>query len=1094
MEKNFFFKFLAVLVFVFLFIAISNASASIPDECASGPCCDTSVSPHIFRPSTYVCSTLPDEYGCPWGTGCGQDLGQQTATQHCSGSSADCNGEITYGDWSVKDDCYSWQTCDSVNHACSGNSSCLTAPEGPGYYYNRQDKYPSPSEDPANILLPVKLAWQDVRGEGRGETGYPVYVLTIENTRSGGNFVYKGDNPYFGQPDTSTPCENNGDCPTDWTCEAGECVPPPPTTCIDDGDCPTGQTCENGFCVTPPPPPCENNGDCPTDWTCEAGDCVPPEAGEFSWPTGSARGLTACFKAPNYPKHDGIDIGVGSRETGGVEVRASASGTVVDVKRDCLEVSWEGCEIWHCDKCKCSGPSCCKCGNWWGNHVDIEHKINSETFMTRYAHLQSVNVSVGDPVATDTVIGVSGDTGNSSGYHLHFGIYKNGTAVDPLDYLSPPCQPDPGDWCKPEDREKCAQTSSIESNRHLAKFSSPTTEDLGALSGNRGGSSGEVFRATLQANNFIAGNCLLKSGATHPWSVKACLPNPDGTASNECGPESSWSFKTNTAAELVSPPTNVNNILMPIEFDWCPAENANSYYIQILKDGEPRHANGVSKEDGTLENKIELDGVLQIFTGKTTYEWEVANCLKENFKKCGLSCGENEPADECADFSRIASFTTAEIIINPPELLSPFYDPAKPEKIPAVNLSDSLEWNRSESQGRWARSYLYEIKKGSEIVVQSTLATTEDVPFSALWHSLNFNEIYNWHVKSCYGESGTDCGDFGDPWYFKTTGAPPTNLNSDNTIIPVKLGWDDVAGAASYRYEVASDSSFAQDKIAASGVISSSTVSVGYPNLKQDKTYYWRVKTCANKKGDICGEWSDVKNFTTFKLAPPTNPSPGNGNNLYTYDQYISWNPVAGAKVYQYTIDYTGLSPEEKDEKCSGLVGTKIIGPTIISSPSVLLNLECLGEYQWSVRACLDEACLEPGTWSSAWSFELVQPIPVGKAGLVPCGRATDYPETPWNEREQCQIKHIFILLRNIIDLLLWRIGLTILGLLILATGVVYYFSMGAPTTMVRVKSILKSAGIGYGITFLAWVIINLILAILGYRVGIFGHWWQIKI
>jgi len=52
---------------------------------------------------------------------------------------------------------------------------------------------------------------------------------------------------------------------------------------------------------------------------------------------------------------------------------------------------------------------------------------------------------------------------------------------------------------------------------------------------------------------------------------------------------------------------------------------------------------------------------------------------------------------------------------------------------------------------------------------------------------------------------------------------------------------------------------------------------------------------------------------------------------------------------------------------------------------------------------------------------------------------------------------------------------------------------MGAPTTMVKVKSLLKSAGIGYGIVFLAWIIINLILAVLGFKVDFFGHWWQIS-
>ena len=178
-------------------------------------------------------------------------------------------------------------------------------------------------------------------------------------------------------------------------------------------------------------------------------------------------------------------------------------------------------------------------------------------------------------------------------------------------------------------------------------------------------------------------------------------------------------------------------------------------------------------------------------------------------------------------------------------------------------------------------------------------------------------------------------------------------------------------------------------------------------------------------------------------------------------------------------------------------MGAFLIAGFCVLISSVFLPTEQLelGNYSWWVRACLDEKCSNDarGDLSPGWSFTLVQPTPPAKFGLVPCGRVSDNPDTPWNEREPCQIKHIFLLLRNIIDLLLWRIGLTILVLLTIATGVVYYFSMGAPTTMVKVKSILKSAGIGYGIVFLAWLILNLLLSILGYQFQIFGHWWQIK-
>jgi hypothetical protein len=71
--------------------------------------------------------------------------------------------------------------------------------------------------------------------------------------------------------------------------------------------------------------------------------------------------------------------------------------------------------------------------------------------------------------------------------------------------------------------------------------------------------------------------------------------------------------------------------------------------------------------------------------------------------------------------------------------------------------------------------------------------------------------------------------------------------------------------------------------------------------------------------------------------------------------------------------------------------------------------------------------------------------------------------------------------------------------LLVIITGVIYYFSVFSPeilgewATIANVRSIWKYAGIGYGIIFFAWLIINLFLAIIGYKFQIFGHWWEIK-
>jgi len=52
-----------------------------------------------------------------------------------------------------------------------------------------------------------------------------------------------------------------------------------------------------------------------------------------------------------------------------------------------------------------------------------------------YAHLQSVYVSYGAKVTGGQALGAVGCTGHSTGFHLHFEIRVNGSAVNPQKYL-----------------------------------------------------------------------------------------------------------------------------------------------------------------------------------------------------------------------------------------------------------------------------------------------------------------------------------------------------------------------------------------------------------------------------------------------------------------------------------------------------------------------------------------------------------------------------------------------------------------------------------------------------------------------------------
>ena len=74
----------------------------------------------------------------------------------------------------------------------------------------------------------------------------------------------------------------------------------------------------------------------------------------------------------------------------------------------------------------------------YGNHVIIDH---GNGFSTLYAHLNSIYVRPGENVARGAEIGSLGNTGNSTGPHLHIEIRYQGVPRNPLGYLALI------DWC-----------------------------------------------------------------------------------------------------------------------------------------------------------------------------------------------------------------------------------------------------------------------------------------------------------------------------------------------------------------------------------------------------------------------------------------------------------------------------------------------------------------------------------------------------------------------------------------------------------------------------------------------------------------------
>lgn len=76
--------------------------------------------------------------------------------------------------------------------------------------------------------------------------------------------------------------------------------------------------------------------------------------------------------------------------------------------------------------------------NSLGIYVVVTHNVNGMAFDTWYAHMLpgSVMVSEGQAVKVTQILGQVGNTGASTGSHLHFEVHVNGVAVDPFVWLN----------------------------------------------------------------------------------------------------------------------------------------------------------------------------------------------------------------------------------------------------------------------------------------------------------------------------------------------------------------------------------------------------------------------------------------------------------------------------------------------------------------------------------------------------------------------------------------------------------------------------------------------------------------------------------
>ncbi len=345
---------------------------------------------------------------------------------------------------------------------------------------------------------------------------------------------------------------------------------------------------------------------------------------------------------------------------------------------------------------------------------------------------------------------------------------------------------------------------------------------------------------------------------------------------------------------------------------------------------------------------------------------------------------------------------------------------------------------------------------------------------------LKIDTKYKWRVKSCWpsipvGEAKNICsGQWSDYWSFRTTGKKPT-IGSDAVKMAAPtatLTWEPVSGFGSYRLKIVGNGA-PTDEI----LVTTNQFSFDYPGAK--KNYSWRVKTCADSAGTICGEWQAGTSFNSEDFPVPANLSPA--GNITQLPSALSWNGTDGyfwvAAQVNNGEKSTSCDPEWFNKEYAG----KTVSGTDLAIKAAEKNASshCAGDWTFTVRPCFDDKCAARSFNEARQTFSVA-----GKSessGLMVCGQKSDDPGTPYNEKEPCEIKHIFLTLKVIIDFVMFKLALLLLPIMALVTGGLFYLAQDKTNLAARAKDIWKKIGIGYAILFFSWIIVSIIMALTGY-------------
>ena len=200
---------------------------------------------------------------------------------------------------------------------------------------------------------------------------------------------------------------------------------------------------------------------------------------------------------------------------------------------------------------------------------------------------------------------------------------------------------------------------------------------------------------------------------------------------------------------------------------------------------------------------------------------------------------------------------------------------------------------------------------------------------------------------------------------------------------------------------------------------------------------------------------------------------------------------VSGVDTLSLDVGNTGGLPEWT---------TNATGPLIINVPTVATALNLI------LDTCGCPGCLSsPAGCTIDLRFYTTNATPVTATlsnleiylsrrelittgGLIPCGRADNNPNTPWDDSAPCEFCHGIMLLNQGMNFLM-KIASVVTVLALIVVGFLFIFSAGNPELKNTAKTSFKWIIFGFLVIFLSWLIVDFLLSAWGYLDPLGGEW-----